>query len=85
MAPTWAIAVGTLSGLAVAALIFICWWFPRAWVKGEAAEMKEFEAEHGAMDEEGNPTARPKITFEEALERARENVRTNKGGVRVVY
>ncbi|KAJ4388069.1 hypothetical protein N0V93_008674 [Gnomoniopsis smithogilvyi] len=75
MAPTWAIAVGSLGGIVVLGLIGICWWFPRTWAKGEAAEMKEFEAAH----------ARPKITFEEALERARENVRMNKGGARVVY
>lgn len=85
MTPTWVIAVGTLAGIVAAGLIFICWWFPRTWVKGEAEEMKEFEAAHGGLDENGNRIARPKITFEEALERARENVRTNKGGARVVY
>lgn len=85
MAPSWAIPVGVLGGLVAAGLIFICWWFPRTWVKGEAAEMKEFEREHGGIDENGNPIARPKITYEQALERARENVRANKGGARVVY
>lgn len=85
MAPTWAIPVGVLGGLVVAGLMFICWWFPRTWAKGEAAEKKEFEAAHGGLDEHGNPISRPKITFEEALERARENVRANKGGARVVY
>ncbi|CAN8104698.1 unnamed protein product [Discula destructiva] len=85
MAPTWAIPVGVLTGLCAAGLVFICWWFPRTWRKGEAAEMKEFDAAHRRTDEDGNPISRPKITFEEALERARAEVRTSKGGVRVVY
>lgn len=85
MAPSWAIPVGVLTGLCVAGLLFICWWFPRTWRKGEAAEVKEFELAHGRVDEDGNRIARPKITFEEALERARADVRANKGGVRVVY
>lgn len=85
MAPSWAIPVGVLGGLVVAGLMFVCWWFPRTWVKGEAAEMKEFEREHGGLDEDGNRIVRPKITYEQALERARENVRANKGGARVVY
>lgn len=85
MAPSWAIPVGTLTGLAVAGLIFVCWWFPRTWRKGEAMEMKEFEATHGVVDQNGNAVPRPKITFEEALERARADVRANHGGARVVY
>lgn len=85
MAPSWAVPVGVLAAICAIGLLFVGWWFPRTWRKGEAAERKEFEAAHGGLDDEGNHLSRPKITFEQALERARADVRANKGGVRVVF
>lgn len=33
----------TLGVLALAMFIFICWWFPRAWSKGQAKQNKEWD------------------------------------------
>lgn len=31
-----------LGAIAVCMFIFICWWFPRAWAKGQTLDMREF-------------------------------------------
>lgn len=40
---TIALVCGLTGGLALAMFIFICWWFPRHWKKGNAADMAEYE------------------------------------------
>lgn len=80
MAPTWAVPVGVLAGLAVLALIFVCIWFPRTYKKGVAHDMKDLEqARPVVVDDDGNAVGRAKITFEVALERARADIRAGKG------
>lgn len=44
MAPSWAIPVGVLSGIVVAGLIAIWFWFPRAWQKGVNSDSADTEA-----------------------------------------
>jgi hypothetical protein len=33
-----------LGSIAVGMFAFICWWFPRAWAKGQTADMREHAA-----------------------------------------
>ncbi|PBP17934.1 hypothetical protein BUE80_DR011322 [Diplocarpon rosae] len=37
------VPVAVLAALAVAMLIFICWWFPRAWARGQASDRAEYD------------------------------------------
>lgn len=39
--PTWAIPVGVLGGLIACMLVFMWWWFPRAWQKGVNSDVRE--------------------------------------------
>ena len=42
---SWAIPVGTLSGLCVAMFLFIWWWFPRAYKRGVKMDMDRIDEE----------------------------------------
>lgn len=52
----------TLAAIACCMLIYICWWFPRAWAKGQTADLREYEARRIAREqmeldlESGNET-----------------------------
>lgn len=36
------VPVAVLAAIAVCMFAFICWWFPRAWAKGQTADMREY-------------------------------------------
>jgi hypothetical protein len=38
----------TLGAIAVCMFIFMCWWFPRTWARGQSADMKE-QADNAEM------------------------------------
>lgn len=46
----WAIPVGVLAGICAAGLIFVWWWFPRTWAKGNKAEMEAIEEDRRIRD-----------------------------------
>ncbi|OWP04483.1 hypothetical protein B2J93_1342 [Marssonina coronariae] len=37
------VPVAVLAAVAAAMLIFICWWFPRAWARGQASDEAEYD------------------------------------------
>jgi hypothetical protein len=37
------IPCSVLGAICACMLVFICWWFPRAWARGTAADIEEFE------------------------------------------
>lgn len=36
------IPVAVLAAISVCMFAFICWWFPRAWAKGQTSDMREY-------------------------------------------
>lgn len=40
---TVVVPVAVLAALATCMLMFICWWFPRTWAKGQALDRREFD------------------------------------------
>lgn len=49
--PTWAIPVGVLGGLIACMLVFMWWWFPRAWQKGVNSDVREAHGPVGVDDD----------------------------------
>lgn len=47
---TVGLVCGLTGGLALAMFIFICWWFPRHWKKGNAMDIAEYEEEKRARE-----------------------------------
>ena len=47
---TWATPVGVLAGLSVAGIVFIWWWFPRTWNKGNRQEMEAIDEDRRVRD-----------------------------------
>ncbi|PVH73708.1 hypothetical protein DL98DRAFT_519749 [Cadophora sp. DSE1049] len=37
------VPVAVLASIGVCMFIFMCWWFPRAWAKGDASDRAEFD------------------------------------------
>ncbi len=72
MAPVWAIPVGVLAGICVVAFIFVWWWFPRAFSRGNRQE-RELVTEDGLDREERRAKNREIIANYEAKLAARNN------------
>lgn len=76
------IPCAVLGAIAVCMFVFICWWFPRAWAKGQTLDMREFadnverqrqreiDLEEGANESTNNDTTNVKTS-----EAAAQNIR----------
>ncbi|KAK3067861.1 hypothetical protein LTR53_014993 [Teratosphaeriaceae sp. CCFEE 6253] len=51
MGKAWAVPVAVLGGIVAVGLIFIWWWFPRAWKKGDKSDKAEVNAVTGEQRE----------------------------------
>lgn len=49
-AASYAIPVGVLSAIVVASLVFVWWWFPKAYRKGVKADMDRVDQEREMRD-----------------------------------
>jgi len=49
---TTGMCAGILGGIAAAMLIFIWWWFPRTWIKGNAQDIAQLDDGNGQLQRE---------------------------------
>lgn len=69
---SWAVPVGVLAAIVVVAFVFVWWWFPRAWNKGnkkEAETVLELSDTERELRRQKNREVIERFTRARAIER----------------
>lgn len=69
---SWAIPVGVLAAIVIVCFVFVWWWFPRAWNKGnrkQDAELHELTTPEREAQRRKNREIIERFTRQNAIER----------------